>query len=192
MLIKQFLSISSLCLLFDSCLKKKEATRQNRTATESLTARPPLPYIVALPGFPSPSVPLRTNRGSCRLNRTRAFNTGIAISCLFPSAINHSHCGENMKVVPAYRIPPPCAILRSMRICCNYHHISNYLSKGGLAKESNLAIYYQNWKPRYRCDHQSAHCYCSNSLSDSKILKWRPIYAIRKFEPTHDRFFLQR
>jgi hypothetical protein len=43
---------------------------------------------------PALSAPLRTNRGSLRLNRTRAFNTGIAISSLFPSAINHSHCGD--------------------------------------------------------------------------------------------------
>lgn len=54
----------------------KEAWRQIRTATESLAARPPLPYIVALPGYPSPSAPLRTDRGSLRLNRSRALNIG--------------------------------------------------------------------------------------------------------------------
>ena len=46
------------------------------------TYRPPF-HIMALPNFPSPSSLSRTNRGSHRLNRTRAFNTGIAISCLF-------------------------------------------------------------------------------------------------------------
>lgn len=66
----------------------KEARRQNRTATESLAARPPLPYIVALPGYPSPSAPLRTNRGSLKLNRSRAFNTSIAMSCL--SLLGHT------------------------------------------------------------------------------------------------------
>jgi hypothetical protein len=47
-----------------------------------ITYRPPF-HIMALPNFPSPSALSRTNRGSHRLNRTRAFNTGIAISCLF-------------------------------------------------------------------------------------------------------------
>jgi hypothetical protein len=32
------------------------------------------------------------------------------------------------------------------------------VEKGGLAKELNLAIYCHYWKPRYRCDHQSAYC----------------------------------
>ena len=63
-------------------IKRPTSGRTRTHSYENYLTRSPF-HIMALPNFPSPSALSRTNRGSHRLNRTRAFNTGIAISCLF-------------------------------------------------------------------------------------------------------------
>ena len=74
-------------------LKRRKPSDGTRTHSYDKINRPPF-HIMALPDCPSPSALSRTNRGSHRLNRTRAFNTGIAGPVCSSSAIHHSHWGR--------------------------------------------------------------------------------------------------
>lgn len=74
--------------------------------------------------------------------------------------------------------------------------ITNHCGKkGGLDRTRTfyIAAFRRRSLP---CDHQSARCLHSAApiaaATDSKILKWRPTYAIRKVEATHYWILLQR